>query len=54
MKAYLHFDAYCEVELPDINPSTLPYRTILEERIKGALEKFGDEWYVEYLNVVEV
>lgn len=54
MRTYLHFDAYYETEMPDINPSTLPYRTILEERIKTALDELSDKWYMEYLSIVEV
>lgn len=51
MKRYLFFSAIKEVDLPNINPISDPYQTILEENIKQAREEvmtLSDAWIISY------
>lgn len=54
MKAYLHYDAYYEIELPNIGSNTLPFRQAVEDLRKHVENDLLDEdWIVEFLGVIE-
>lgn len=54
MKAYLHYDAYYEVELPDIGTNTFPFQTAVNDLKRHVEEDLLDEdWIVEFLGVIE-
>ena len=54
MKAYLHYDAYYEIELPNIGPNTLPFQQAVED-LRNHVEKevLDDKWIVQFLEVIE-
>lgn len=54
MKAYLHYDAFYEVELPNIGSNTLPYGQAISDLRKHVEEGLlDDKWIVQFLEVIE-
>ena len=51
MKAYLRYDAYVEIELPDINPNTLPFRTAIQD-IRESIESSPPQGWEIYFDEV--